>query len=844
MYTLSSNSFVIKVDEKDGCIKSLIGVLQNGLKTEFCDARPLKRDCPLFWGEVIVGDEIISRPVSLGKVSFKIEDNVAEALYEHNDFSVRVTRVIYDDHMDETYELVGKCSFTLTNLGFVFRPHIGMLVAEHEGFKLVDWNPVIFHWFTGNNLAYLCITRSNGAPPHLGIVLIDGRINGFSTPYTYQEWENDPLPLVPILHVTAHAMHKQDDEYPQPVIAMRPTRTMKNIYSLYIEDAGPGDVAPQFLQPRDVEKVTFRYFLFSSWEDFEQKVVKLCGQPVFDYPRFLPKGARLKITVTLPDSVKDIEATLDGENLNKERLDKNKYRFSIIVSKSGLQKVYFKYGSKSTFILFEGMDDLRDLIQARTDYILSKQLCLDPNDPKYGGIFAIDNLTEKLIYSSTLGTCQLAGTGEILYSAALVLLKNLVDPKPEEVRKIEITACEWIRKKCMDANFACYLNPLNRLIFKDSKWTYSKEKIDQYVNPANPKEMGWRRWNGIFIGPILYLLSLFDDKVLEREKSDTYLLWAYGVLNWYYSTEPSFGAALSDYVLKTITRLEERGYHKEAKRLKDAYTAFVERIRLEARMIDGKDFVRDELGVDAAILLLEKDLASALPLLRINDTGLGYSYDPRVQSAFRFWDDGASGGYYQLVPYLTMPHFWTGFAGYSCLLAYELTKKEGYLKIAYNSIMTFYESYNYDYRWNKWGKMRKGQAHVNYLPSLDTSTQERHCVDQDMGIIPYLETFGKRCYVTKNGTYINCQKDGNKITSWAMYPREYLIDNEELEVRVRHFSVMINWVEKKGGDLSMEIENLSHLPISTNIEIFIRNVKKIQQIELEGKEKRTITLSL
>jgi len=89
------------------------------------------------------------------------------------------------------------------------------------------------------------------------------------------------------------------------------------------------------------------------------------------------------------------------------------------------------------------MHSLRDLLQARTSYILSKQLCLDQKDPKYGGIFAIDNLTEKLIYSSTLGTCQLAGTGEILLgSAALVLLKNSVDPSPEEIEKIEITACD------------------------------------------------------------------------------------------------------------------------------------------------------------------------------------------------------------------------------------------------------------------------------------------------------------------------------------------------------------------------------------------------------------------
>ena len=397
----------------------------------------------------------------------------------------------------------------------------------------------------------------------------------------------------------------------------------------------------------------------------------------------------------------------------------------------------------------------------------------------------------------------------------------------------------------MGENFAFYLNPLNRMRFKDSKWTYSKDKIDQYTNPSNPREHGWRRWNALFAAPIFYLLSLFDDKLLKREKRDTYLLWSYKTLKWYFETEPTFGGCLYDYILKVIAELQKRGYYKEAEELNNYRLRFIDALKEEAKKIDGKEFIRDELGVTATPLLLEKDFRSALPYLRVNSTGLGYSYDPRVQSAFRFWDDGASGGYYQLIPYLTMPHFWTGFAGYSDFLAYELTKEEEYLLRAYNAIMTFYEYYNYDYQWNKWGKLKKGQAHVNYLPSLDVSTQERYCVDQDMGILPYIETFGTKCFITRNGKLVNCHKGMNRIVSWAAYPREYILDNENFTVKTSHPSTVINWIEieSKSRNVAIEIENLSKLSVKTNIILEAPNYYKMEEIVLSEHERVRLSIN-
>lgn len=212
---LQDNRFSVNVDEKCGCIRSLIGSLPGYTEVDFCDPRPLKSSLSLFWGEVIIGDEICNYRSTCGKTTISDKKNEVTALYELEDFSVNVRREFFEEYFDETYKLISKNTFTLTNFGIVFRPAMGVLVGEHEAYKVVNFTPTVYHWFTGDNLAYLCITHSNGNPPHLAIVLVDGSINGISFPYVYQWSISDPLSCFPILHVTGLALHKEEDEYPQ-----------------------------------------------------------------------------------------------------------------------------------------------------------------------------------------------------------------------------------------------------------------------------------------------------------------------------------------------------------------------------------------------------------------------------------------------------------------------------------------------------------------------------------------------------------------------------------------------------------------------------------------------------
>jgi len=596
------------------------------------------------------------------------------------------------------------------------------------------------------------------------------------------------------------------------------------------------------------KKVKFRYFLFYDWSDFERKMIELCNQPVFNYPHFVPRGIPFEVSITLPKNLSRIKANMKGKELKVKRVDENKCSCVIKAEEDGLQKISFEYDNKKTFILFESMDNLRDLIQARTEYILSRQIILDPKDPKYGGIFIVDNLTEEKIFSSSKVTCQLAGTGEILNSATLVLFKNLAEPNLNEIKKVEITACEWLRKKCMDENFACYLNPLNKMEFKDSDWVYSKDKIDQYVNPNNPKEIGWRRWNAVFTVPIFYLLSLFDNSLLERENRDAYLLWALTLMRWFFSTEPNFGAGLIEFVPEIIRELKKRGFLMESKALEKEWDIFVSRLKEKINKIRDRDkelILDDASLIPCAIpLLLENYLNSAFPLIRMAESFLGYSYDPRIQSAFRTWDDAASGGYYDLGPYPTMPQLWTSIDAYVLVLAYDLTKDEKYIDLAYNTLMTFYEYYNYRYRWNKWGQMKKGQAHACFLPSLDMMTQERYCVDQDMAFIPYMESFGRRCYVTKSGKCINCHREGNKIISWAIYPCEYILDDEGISIKTDKLSAVINFIEKKEGAILVEVENLSNVSLDASIIFSSPKIVKAQNVCLKPRERREILIKL
>ena len=107
--------------------------------------------------------------------------------------------------------------------------------------------------------------------------------------------------MYPRLHVTGFATHKQQDEYPQPVLDLR---------------------------PGDVETFTLSYFPFDDLDDFRRGVLELARQPTFEYPRFWPAGQESALIVQLPSPHVAPTAELAKTSLPCEVLADGRYRFA------------------------------------------------------------------------------------------------------------------------------------------------------------------------------------------------------------------------------------------------------------------------------------------------------------------------------------------------------------------------------------------------------------------------------------------------------------------------------------------------------------------------------------
>jgi len=799
---LQNKSFKVSIDEKYGVIKSLLGSLDDG-SVQFCNNTPLASSNPWGWGTVILdyGEGLVTSK----EMRCRVYSNKGEVVTDYTGDKVRVEikRRLSASFVDEIYTISSSNKLTLNTLGVVFRPDITMHVGEQSSYFLVENTPTVYHWFTGKNLAYLLITHNNGRPPHLAIVLMDGEINGY-TPLYNLGIRHIPLAVSPVLFVTGKGIDSRKTEYIQPEIYIEPNKPLS---------------------------FTLRYFLFKDWKDMEDKFLNLCKQPVFRYPRYIPVGRYIDIEAKVPPGIEITSVKMDGKELSYMKVADNKYLVKALVKSGGLQRIDFSFtDGREAFILFEGMRDIRNLLNKRAEFILNYQIDGSPDSPGFLGIFPIDLMNKRSMASSQVGNCQQAGTGEVTASALIPIYKNLVNPEEDEIKKIELYANKWLREKCQNKDYACYLNPLNKATGGDG--------------------MGFRIWNANWITTIYYYLSLFEDRYLKLQTRDTYLLWAYNTLKWFFSNKPTYISPEPHMIRKVINELYNRGYKKEAKDLEEAMEPTIKIILSQAKELGqkGKEWVMDANAFVpmATFLFIEGYNREAYTFLEPTITDLGYSYDPRVQSAFRIWDDAASGYYYKLIPYPTMPHFWTSIVGYPLLLAYERYDREEFLESAYNSIMSLYESYNFDYPFNLWGKMESGEAHSAFLPGLGMNTQERACSDQDGSFSTYLETFGTKCYITKTGKTINCDREDNRIVSWAAYPREYILEDTGYIISTTDISTIINYVELRDDFIILEIENLRRDNRETELKIISTDKKllKSMSIKMKALEKQSIKIGL
>lgn len=745
--TLTSRDLSMTVDPSYGCVTSLRH--KNGREVADCTSRSNDGIYRNLWGNLwwkvhkwadFSSFQWLGEPWTTGIQT--VDDGNKLVTSSMDKFCVAtIRREASDDCIEEEYSLLAREPFVLEAFGVNLRPR---------------GNEFVYHWFHGDDLGYFIVSPCRADCPKLAMVLADGKLQGMTL-----DGSRHGHPQYPSLWYVDSVHHGKLDEYPNVPIAMDTGRLIRMV---------------------------FRYFAFESWDEFEEKLLVIGRQPVFRYDRAVEVGDTFTMTVVLPEGASLCGVDLDGVPVRAVsscappaplgRFEA--CRVQTTVARSGLLKANVHYvangADRHSFVLFEGMHDLHDLLQKRVDYILAHQQVTDPSSKLFGGIFMNDLLTREIYTNDTRGTCQTGGVGEITMSAVAVVMKNRLEGnyRQGEIERIELHANEWIRGIAQPpGQWDVLLNPL---------WSDTKFRMAGINAPFTALE---------------YLeLSRVPAQCLKRQTRDTYLIWAYNTLRHAlltYAGTNVFGLSAAFVVPELVRELSVRGYRDEAASLDAAWDGFVGFVRRGVRSFAAATTemgsIFDDAGISSALAVLvlhDRSVDPESPYLKVLQNFLGYSYDMRLQSAHRSWDSNAGDCYYK-VNALTMPQLWTQEEAFTLLQVYEVTGDERHLRQAYESMMNFYEYYNFDYEWNEWGKMSLGQAHASFFPAFELMdlylanpprhTQERTCSDQDHALVLYLASLGQTCYVTREGHCYNCKREGDKLVSKAPFSRRFYISD-------------------------------------------------------------------
>ena len=522
---------------------------------------------------------------------------------------------------------------------------------------------------------------------------------------------------------------------------------------------------------------TWEYVIcaYTDQEDFYKKGLEL-GHPEIKYAPLNIIGENVRGSLELPEGLELVSAKVlykEGRTVKEKDIsidaEKNgrKYHFSFKPEAMGEHKVEFLFDDASEdFVVLNVMDNIEKVIEERVAYICDTLYTGEDGDPAYA-------------------FKPISNQGESLGKANLVLKKNLLGKlEISQVRKVEKCASEYVRKKW----------------FAGGDF---KKPVKLYGN-------FYRCMDFEYIGHLFYLLSEFDDSVLELHDSDTYLKWAAEVFDLRVNPDlhedergKEEAQMLGVYFLyfgDLMKKLKEKGMTAEYERIQNLWEKVIDRIDREAP--DYKAAITEHFydnagfGPTAGALAESGKVESAKRYGSLLLANIGYSNDFRAQDPDRWWE---------ALTYM-IHSLWGGVTAAAAYKVFDGVKDVRYLKASYRATAGIL--YCYDTHSTATTPLEKGMAASTYAvagPHLNRPDLSRdrfgqstfyrdggifarlfendsQTPDWDMGeeLVAYLENFGDKTFIirTEDGVDVlnGCVEETDteyKITSFAPYIGQY-----------------------------------------------------------------------
>ena len=211
------------------------------------------------------------------------------------------------------------------------------------------------HIWTGENASYVFAERMGGEGPHLGLVLTEGSLKSYE-----------------ILNRS------------------------RNIYAWKLSGSNVrGTIAlnPKNLTFDPKQSYLLRWVIFpaENWDDFYAKAKNFGFVKASAKNYVVEKKEPLQATFKSGEKLKNVKCFLNGIEIPFEQNEKE-IKIDVIPTTEGEQILNLEYNNdQSTFIRAYRIEDIKNLLQKRAQFIVEKQQLNDTSDPRYGAYLVYDN---------------------------------------------------------------------------------------------------------------------------------------------------------------------------------------------------------------------------------------------------------------------------------------------------------------------------------------------------------------------------------------------------------------------------------------------------------------------
>lgn len=524
---------------------------------------------------------------------------------------------------------------------------------------------------------------------------------------------------------------------------------------------------------------------FKDQQDFYEIGKTKYNHPVFEFQPLAIAGKYYDFAVQLPATkyvtdafVEYLDKYGNRKKVNivgKMKKTKQGYNAKLLFRDAGEHKITIEVDDQYLdSIILNVMEPIKTIIENRSRYI-SNQLFngADSENP----------------YSYS----PISNQGESLGKLSLVLKNNLLGSlNDKEVQQVEESCVHYIRQKWFENG--------------------------DFTKPVNLYGDFYRCMDFEYIAHVFYLLSQFDEDVLQLHKPDTYLAWAADVFSLRVNPnlhetprgkeEAQMLGVFFLYIDELLEQLKSRGLTAKYEEIHSLWSKIAQTVAQDSSTYKAAvtEHFYDNAGFGPATGALasthHQDAANRYGELVL--ANIGFSNDFRAQSPDRWWE---------ALSYM-IHSLWGGVTAAACLKAYEELHDTRYLKAAYRATIGILYCYDTNAKATD-TKLNSGEAastysiagpHVN-RPDLSRNrfgqstffrdggiftrlfTKEEETADWDMGeeLVAYLDGFGKKTFLYEengkiavvNGS-IEETEAGMLITSYAPIPTEYHFYDKEI----------------------------------------------------------------